>query len=426
LKANRADYEPLGYSADEYVGQSIVNFHADAATIADILCRLTAGEKLDKYPARLRAKDGSIRHVLISSSVCFREGAFTNTRCFTVDVTDKVQADAALREAQERLAATYENVLAGIGECDAEGRFVRINEAFVAISGYSRDELLTRSFFDITHPEDAVWEGAEFARQVAGKTDRYRVEKRYVRKDGRIIWVEVTSSTVRGPDGRFGYAVRMVQDVTDRRLAEQQKKLLLDELNHRVKNTLATVQALAAHTARNSSSAEDFRSRFEPRLLALSAAHDRLTQNDWRGANLADIVSGELEAYRDEGHMLSAEGPDLVLAPKASLSLSMALHELATNAAKYGALSVPSGRVDVHWTVARDQRTPFPTSITINWVERGGPAPQPLRSEGFGSRLLRVTAAELGADTKTDFTPEGLEWTLTMPLAGAYPDGDGT
>src|SRR3569623_3512423 len=104
LRANRADYEPLGYTAEEYIGQPITKFHADDDVIADILQRLSSGEKLERYRARLRAKDGSIRHVEISSSVCFRDGEFVNTRCFTVDVSEKVRAEAALREAQERLA----------------------------------------------------------------------------------------------------------------------------------------------------------------------------------------------------------------------------------------------------------------------------------------------------------------------------------
>lgn len=419
LKANRADYEPLGYSAEEYVGQPITRFHADAETIADILERLSAGERLDKYRARLLAKDGSIRHVEISSSVCFREGEFANTRCFTVDVTEKVEAERALKQAQDRLAATYETVPAGIGECDRTGRFIRVNEAFATIAGYARDELMGLTFFDLTHPDDLERERAAFAVQVRGETDHYLAEKRYIRKDGQLIWVEVTSTTVRGERGGFGYAVRMVQDVTARKLAEQQKRLLLDELNHRVKNTLATVQALAAHTARSSRSAEEFRRRFEPRLLALSAAHDRLTRNDWRGANLADIVAGELEAHRSDGARVSTEGPDLVLPPRASLSLSMALHELATNAAKYGSLGAPDGRVDVEWTVGRSADSPYPTSLTLEWRESGGPPASPPEVEGFGSRLLRVTAAELDGEMDVDFAPSGLRWRLAMPLPRA-------
>ena len=422
LRANRADYEPLGYSASEYIGQPITRFHADQDVISDILARLSSGEKLDKYPARLRAKDGSIRHVLISSSVCFQGGEFQNTRCFTLDVTEKVRAEAALREAQERLAATYENVLAGIAESDEQGRFIRVNDAFQSITGYSKEELLSKTIYDITHADDVEKERLDYGRQVRGAVDHYVTTKRYVRKDGRIVWMEVTSSTVSRPDGGFGYGVRMVQDVTERKTAEEQRKLLLDELSHRVKNTLATVQALAAHTARTATSAEDFRDRFEPRLMALSAAHDRLTKNDWRGANLADIDSGELQAHGGADRV-SATGPDIMLPPRVSLSLSMALHELATNASKYGALSVPAGHVEVRWEVAREQQSAHPTSLTIRWQEHGGPPVSSPTEEGFGSRLLKVTGAELNGELHMQWDPEGLKWQLSVPLRTLDFDG---
>jgi PAS domain S-box-containing protein len=415
LRANRADYEPLGYSEAEYIGQSITKFHADEATIGDILDRLTRGEKLDKYPARLKARDGSIRHVLISSSVCFRDSEFVNTRCFTVDVTEKVLAEKALREAKERLAATYEGVSAGIAEVDADGRFLRVNEAFCRISGYSRAELLERTFFDTTHPDDVGRERGQYLRQVAGEIDQYRIEKRYVRGDGAIIWVDVSSSTVRDGDGRFAYGVRMLQDVTARKEADRQKKLLLDELNHRVKNTLATVQALAAQTARSCTSAEEFRARFEPRLVALSAAHDRLTRNEWTGASLREIIDEELTAHRQPGRRLVAEGPDIILPAKTSLSLSMAIHELATNALKYGSLSRPGGELAVTWKVEREA-SPFPTRLDLVWQESGGPPVTAPTRQGFGSRLLKVTAAELGARAKVDFAPAGLRWEIGIDL----------
>jgi PAS domain S-box-containing protein len=416
LRANRADYEPLGYSEEEYIGQPITRFHADEATIGDILERLTRGEKLDKYPARLKARDGSIRHVLISSSVCFRGSEFVNTRCFTVDVTEKVAAENALREAKERLAATYEGVSAGIAESDSEGRFLRVNEAFCRISGYGRDELLERTFLDVTHPDDVEADRGRYACQVAGEFDQYRAEKRYVRKDGAIIWVDVSSSTVRDSGGGFAYGVRMVQDITARKEADRHKKLLLDELNHRVKNTLATVQALAAQTARNCTSAEEFRARFEPRLVALSAAHDRLTRNEWTGASLREIVEEELAAHRQPGRRLGAEGPDIILPAKTSLSLSMAFHELATNAVKYGSLSRPGGEVRVEWQVRRNG-SPFPTRLDLIWRESGGPPVSPPTRQGFGSRLLKVTTAELGADSKVDYAPSGLRWEIGLDLA---------
>lgn len=415
LRANRADYAPLGYTAEEYIGHSIARFHADEHVIDDILKRLSAGERLDKYPARLRAKDGSIRHVLISSSVHFEGGQFQNTRCFTLDVTDKVLAEAALREAQDRLAATYDNVRAGIAECNESGRFLRVNDAFETISGYSKADLLSMTFFDITDPEDVEQERLDYRNQVAGTADHYMATKRYVRKDGRVVWVEVTSSTVRRADGGFAYGVRMVQDITERKTAEEHRKFLLDELNHRVKNTLATVQALAAHTARSAKSADDFRRRFEPRLMALSAAHDRLTKNDWRGANLADIVGDEVVGHGG-AERVDASGPDVLLSPRVSLSLSMALHELATNAMKYGALSCVDGRVAIRWSVMRDSGSPHPISLSIEWQERGGPKVATPTVTGFGSRLLKVTAAELKGEADLLWRPEGLIWQLSIPL----------
>jgi PAS domain S-box-containing protein len=418
LRANPAEYVGLGYTAEEYVGRNITEFHADGDVITDILARLTRGEKLDKYPARLKAKDGSVRHVQISSSVCFRDGEFVNTRCFTVDVTEKKAAEEALRQAQERLAATYESVVAGIAEVDEEGRFLSVNEAFCRMTGYEKDELAHLTFFDLTHPADVPGERARFAEIVGGEAERFTVEKRYVRKDGRIVWVQVMNSAVRRPDGGFGFGVKMFQDVTERKEAEARQKLLLDELNHRVKNTLATVQSLAAQTARNCHSAEEFRARFEPRLLALSAAHDRLTRNQWEGASLRDIAREELAAHAAPGRRLHVEGPDVQLPPRASLSLSMALHELATNAAKHGALSAEGGEVSLSWTIEREG-CPFPTGVRLEWVETGGPPVKRPAAEGFGSRLLRVTARELNAETETDFAPEGLRWRLSFPLAPA-------
>jgi PAS domain S-box-containing protein len=415
LKANPADYAPLGYSAEEYVGRNIADFHADAAVIDDILARLTRGERLERYPARLKAKDGSIRDVEISSSVRFERGEFVNTRCFTVDVTNQKRVEAALREAEEKLAATFESAVAGIAEVDADGRFLRINEAFCRLCGYEREEMARHSFFDMTHPADVAPERERWRALVAGEVERFTIEKRYVRQDGRVVWIEVMNSAVRGADGRFAYGVKMLLDITERREADARQKLLLDELNHRVKNTLATVQSLAAQTARGCPTVEEFRARFEPRLLALSAAHDRLTRNQWEGASLRAIAEEELAAHAGPGRTVGAEGPDVHLPPRASLSLSLALHELATNAAKHGALSVPGGRVDLSWET---EGSPFPTDIALAWRERNGPPARQPEREGFGSRLLRVTARELGGAMNADYAPEGLTWRLSFPLAG--------
>jgi PAS domain S-box-containing protein len=222
LRANRAELDLLGYTADEYIGQPIAAFHADAHVIRDILQRLSRGETLDRYPARLKAKDGSIRHVLITSNVHFRDGEFHNTRCFTVDVTDQHRADEALRESQQRLAVTYEKAPIGIAEVDALGQFVRINAALSAVIGFTPEELLGRSFIDLTHPEDRGDDAEQYARQVRGEITHYSIQKRFLRRDGGIVFVNVLSSSVLDQQGGFRYGVRVVQDVTERLQAEEQ------------------------------------------------------------------------------------------------------------------------------------------------------------------------------------------------------------
>src|SRR6185437_6451514 len=163
--------------------------------------------------------------------------------CF-LDITERKRMDNALErsrlqalEQEQRFAATYEHAAIGISEIAPDGSFLRVNEAICSISGFSREHLLAGRLFRHTHPDDAEPDREGFRKQVAGELDFYSVEKRFVRKDGRVIWMSVRSSPVRDTDGRLLYLVRVVQDVTERKAGEQLAKLLIDELNHRVKNT---------------------------------------------------------------------------------------------------------------------------------------------------------------------------------------------
>ena len=221
LHANRAELKMLGYERTEYVGQNIAEFHAEQATIEDILSRLRRNEQIDQYEARLRAKDGSLRHVLITSNARMRNGEFVNTRCLTVDITERVRAEDALSEQGARLAATYEQAAVGIAEIDAEGLLLRANTRLCELMGYPAEDLLGRSIFHSTHPEDRDLDRQEFRRQVAGEIDRYTTEKRIRRKDGGYLWASVSSSSVRDAGGRFLYAVRVQHDITERKRAQK-------------------------------------------------------------------------------------------------------------------------------------------------------------------------------------------------------------
>ena len=348
---------------------------------------------------------------LMGAIYCFQD---VTERKHVVQALDRSQLD--LRQQCERWNATYEHAAIGIVEVDAEGRFLRVNEAICAITGSTREELLGSRLYARTHPGDRDVDEELYRRQVAGDIGFYSLEKRFVRNDGRVIWIAVRSSTVRDANGGFLYGVRVVQDITDRKEAEERQKLLIDELNHRVKNTLATVQSLATQTARGTDSPEAFREAFEGRLIALSQAHDQLTRRHWKSADLGDIVAGATAPYlTDWPDRIAIEGEAITVTPRVALTLALAMHELSTNAAKYGALLLPEGRIAIRWHV---QRGPTPI-LRIEWRERGGPPVSAPASLGFGSRFIEGSvAAELQGAARLDFEAAGLRCTMEIPLEG--------
>jgi PAS domain S-box-containing protein len=342
--------------------------------------------------------------------------------CF-LDITERKRMDVALETSRRRaleqeqlLAATYEHAAIGISEISPEGKFLRVNEAICAISGYSREDHLKLNLFHHTHSEDIDPDQEAFRKQVAGGLEFYSIEKRIIRKDGRMVWLSVRSSSVRGDDGHLLYVVRVVQDITERKTSERRQRLLIDELNHRVKNTLATVQSLASQTARGAPTPAAFRQSFEGRLIALSKAHDQLTTHHWENADLRDLLSGSLAPYAGAApDRIVLRGEDVVLRPRAVLTLAMAFHELTTNAAKYGALSAPGGRVEIRWqTAPGDSGRPM---LRIEWIEQGGPAVVEPERRGFGSKLIEGSiAAEVGGSASLVFEPAGLRCEIVIPL----------
>jgi PAS domain S-box-containing protein len=666
LRANQAELDLLGYSADEYIGRHVAEFHADAPVIGDILKKLSCDEKLERYPARLRAKDGSIKRVQITSNSRFTDGKFVNTRCFTTDVTGLYEAERARRESEERLAATYEAATVGIAEADEEGRMTRVNDALCRILGRSREELQSMSFLDYTHEDDREEDATLYARQIRGELGSYTIRKRAAKPDGTRVDLDVHSSSVRDEQGCFSYGVRVVQDVTEakrmddrireserhlrellealpaavyttdasgrisfynkaavemagrtpqlgdewcvtwrlfnqdgtplphdhcpmalalkedrvirgveaiaerpdgtrvpfipfptplhdsdgrlvgginmlvditerkkaedyaarlaaivefsddaiiskntngiiqtwnkgaerlfgyeatevigepinilippdrqdeepailgrirrgehidhyetvrmckdgslldvsltisplmdasgriigaskiardvteKRRHEERRQLLINELNHRVKNTLATVQSLAAQTFRAENKTPAF-GRFESRLVALSRAHDVLTEENWEGADLHELIGRTITPICIAPEQrFNISGPVLRLRPKVALSLSMAFHELCTNAAKYGALADGVGRIKIAWEVGDIDSG---RRLRLRWEEVGGPKVETPRQKGFGSRLLeRALCHELEAQVELTFAPSGVVCEIVTPL----------
>jgi len=219
-----------------------------------------------------------------------------------------------------------------------------------------------------------------------------------------------------------GAAIDGLMDELDRRqaardAAEEHRRLLINELNHRVKNTLATVQSIASQTLRTSSSVGEANKALESRLLTLSRTHDVLTHESWDGADMGEIVARALEPYSDpDGKRLRFEGPPVRLSPRTALALSMAFQELATNAVKYGALSNGAGAVRIGWSLA-DGQDGRPR-LHVRWEEAGGPTVRPPGRRGFGSRLLeRALAHDLDGDVTLEFAATGVVCTLEADAA---------
>jgi PAS domain S-box-containing protein len=325
--------------------------------------------------------------------------------------------EAALRASEARLRATHENAAVGIAEVDRDGRFISVNEARCQLTGHARDELIGQHFGHMTDPEILNHDLDLFARQVAGDLNTYTTESKFRRRDGTSGWARVTSTAVRNIDGTFLYAVRVVEDITERRRANRRQKLLIDELNHRVKNTLATVQSLAWQADRQNVPARIAQERFQERLLALSRTHNLLNETHWEGASLRTILETELGPYKATSDRVRIEGSEVDLPARVAVVLGMAVHELATNAVKYGALSSPLGRVHVDWKFGGPGGE---AALVIDWCELGGPTIEVQPIPGFGSRLLRqIITRELDGQLDLQFEREGVCCTMIIPIGSA-------
>lgn len=330
---------------------------------------------------------------------------------FLRDISDRKSAEIALRENEARLAATYNHALVGIAEVDRRGGILRTNEQFALITGQQSGDLQSRTVFDFTHPDDVELDRALFEEQWTGQRDAYRIEKRFIRKDGSIVWVDLAASIVRGEAGASSYGVRIVRDIGDRKRADEHQRLLISELNHRVKNTLAVVQGLAYQTFKPGLVPPELVAAFEGRLFALAAAHDLIVRENWDTTQIEDLMREALRPFEESPPRFAIAGPPVLLTPSATVGLALGIHELATNAAKYGALSSPDGRVAIDWEIDADE-------LSLTWRESGGPRVRPPERQGFGTRLLeRALASDLGGRVDLDFQPCGLVCRMRGSLA---------
>jgi PAS domain S-box-containing protein len=325
-------------------------------------------------------------------------------------IAEREAAEEALRESEERFRGIYQHAGTGISITDLEGRFQSCNPAYSAMLGYSEEDLRALNFAELVHPEDRDANLAQIRRLLAGETASFEIVNRYTGKGGKIIWVHKHISLLRDAAGKPTNITALTTDVTERKLHEEQIELLMHEVNHRAKNILAVVLAVARQTL--ASNPQEFIGRFEQRIKALAAAQDLLVKNEWKGVPIEELVHAQLAHFKDLiGTRIELHGLPVFVSASAAQTIGMALHELATNAGKYGALSNADGRLRVEWSLGCAGAGG--ETFAMSWREQGGPPVTAPARRGFGSTVIsRMVADSLDGKVDLDYAPAGLSWQL--------------
>jgi PAS domain S-box-containing protein len=298
---------------------------------------------------------------------------------------------------------------------DFEGCITSWSPGAERIFGYTAAEAVGMDFCQLFTPSDVSAEAHKAELATALEVGRAEDSRWHLRKGGERFWGNGVTMRLDAPEPQG--LLKILRDETAARLAEEQRVLLLHELNHRIKNTLATVQSIAEQTLRASNADPDTRENLTSRLIALSQAHDVLVEESWAGAELHPIVAKALIPFEHKADgAFSIDGPPVRLSPQQAVATALVLHELATNAVKHGSLRAPDGKVAVTWNLSMDSRGG--RHMTLLWEESGGPPVRPPARSGFGSRLIaRSFGAESGGEARIDFRPEGVRCSLKLPLS---------
>jgi PAS domain S-box-containing protein len=371
--------------------------------------------------ARYRSHEGVYRwHLIQGAPIHSPTGEFKGWVGTSVDIHDLKETEEALRKSDEQLRLALQAARMGNWSWDSATNLIQLSDQAADIIGVPHGTRITpEEIRQRTHPADLP-RGME-ARKTAMETGvPYNTQYRMRRfNDDALIWVSSHGQRAMLENETI-ISNGIIQNITESKQAEERQQLLIRELHHRVKNTLATVQAIVGSTARTASSIDEFYQGFVGRIVSLARTHNLLTEDLWQKAALGDLVKTELGPYEDEArNRVVIEGPHVELPSEAAVPIGMAIHELTTNAAKHGALSTFGGQVEVRWHVKPGEERPI---LHFSWIEKGGPRVSAPTRQGFGSRLLqRVLTTQLQADVSMDFPEDGLRFSMTLPIPGTPP-----
>ena len=404
---NPAAERLFGWTAEEMRGQPMRRLLPPDRQEEEneILARIKAGERIGQFYTKRMHKDGHLLDVSVSvSPVRDGQGRIVGASNISRDVGPYLRAQERLRESEERFRMLAENMSQFAWMAAPDGHISWYNQRWYDFTGTTFAEMEGWGWRKVHHPDHLERVERRFREAIeAGEDweDTFPLRGR----NGEYRWFLSRAKPIRNHAGEIIRWFGTNTDITEQREQAEQIRLLLMEVNHRSKNLLTTIQALARRSAPGD---EAFIKRFEDRVQSLAVNQDILVGREWREVPVEELVRGQLAFIEDARGELRIAGPDLALVPRAAEVIGMAIHELATNSLKYGALSAAGGEVEIGWG-----RGPEGTGFAIWWRESGGPRVVAPEATGFGTTLIRdVPRHNLGAETTLDYDEEGVRWEL--------------
>lgn len=408
IEANAAAARIFGYEPGEVIGMPLTAFLAPETRKRALE---TARAEVEAcYESLGVRKDGSVFPVEFRGRRIEHEGR--PRRIIAIrDLTEQKRAAAALAESEERLKLAMAAGGLGTWDFDLANRRVRVDARLATMLGIppEKTEAPVEDWLTFIHPKDRSRLRAAFTEQLKSGTSE-PVEYCVTRADGGERWYASQAIVLRRRNGEPFRAVGVTQDITDRKQAESRLRLLAAEVDHRSKNMLALVQIMLRQT--RAATVGEFAAAAQGRVAALARAHTLLSQSQWGSVDLKRLADEELAPFRPaDGKRIGIDGPPMALSSRAAQSFALVLHELATNAAKYGALSLPSGRASLTWACRADER------LVLRWTEEGGPPVQPPSRQGLGTNVIdRSIRGQLEGEVRFDWRPEGLVCEIAVPM----------
>lgn len=403
----------FGYAASEMVGQSIRKLIPDDRQAEEdhILASIGSGKRVPHFETLRLRKDGSLVPVAVTvSPVLDAQGRVIAASKIARDVSHQRNILTQLEESERRFRLLADNISQLAWIADRSGAIFWYNRRWFDFTGTTMDQVAGFGWKVVHHPDHVERVAARYSECVE-RGEEWEDTFPLRGTDGEYRWFLSRAMPIRDANGHIQCWFGTNTDVTEMREKETRIELLLQEVNHRSKNLLAVVQSLAR---RSEVHREDFIERLEHRIRGLAANQDLLVHRAWTHVPVQEMVAAQLRFLGSSVSQCRLEGPEVLLSPGAAETLAMAVHEMAINAIKYGALSTPNGNVSVTWSLGG---TGADAPFRMEWIERGGPRVITPGEQGFGSRIMiDVPRSKLRADVMVDYDPDGFRWTFVAPI----------